>query len=68
MPQNLLPSETTGYFPVRVYDNGVIVFGIGRVTTAGVIELLAGPDGSSFTAAGTKGIGGCSFTYNLDVS
>ena len=68
VPAALRPdSERYGLFNVR--DNGGDAVGLIRLLTAG--SFIFYPDqttGSSFTASGSKGIGKCTFSYNLNNS
>lgn len=66
LPTNLIPQKNTGYIPIRVYNNSIIQFGLIRITTVGNLEFFADAAGSSFVAAGTKGVGISSIIYNLD--
>jgi hypothetical protein len=48
---------------VGVVDNGTSQMGLVIIKTTGVIEVYSGVGGAVFTASGTKGIYGSSFSY-----
>lgn len=65
LPVALYPAANV-LWPRRVFDNtSVITTGLLHLTSAGLIELYAGPALTPFTASGIKGLYVCTLTYLL---
>jgi hypothetical protein len=62
MPAFLFPTGNR-YAIVRVIDNGVSSFGVGVVSSTGVISFFKDASLQVFTASGTKGVPQFTFTY-----
>lgn len=65
MPDEITPEHDQRCI-AAIVDNGVTTAGIIQIGTDTGITLFKDLAGSAFTAAGTKGIRGCSIMYPLD--
>lgn len=66
VPSEIVPPSNVNSFPIRINDNGsALTWGCAFPKSDGIFDIRKDPNGSAFTASGTKGIGGGTFVYYL---